>query len=139
MQYTIDELITLARVYLAHTGIAASRLGAELAGNTKLFIRLFEGDDCLSRSAERASSWFDENWPELLSWPEGVPQRRKPGKRPTLPAPPGWELVDPGFGQPPFWRQLAFETRLQSPLARPRRSRRAADEAPAKAFHSADN
>jgi hypothetical protein len=77
MQYTTDELVILARVYLAASGVAASRLGREIAGNDKMFVRLLAGEgDIASRSGEQASVWFDKNWPLHVKWPAQVPRAR---------------------------------------------------------------
>ena len=73
MQYTVDELSILTRAYLSATGISVSRLGHAVADNSKLFVRILRGDDCLSRSAELASRWFEKNWPLHVGWPENLP------------------------------------------------------------------
>ncbi len=82
--YSTAELVLLARWYLWHTGIPISRLGIMAARNDKLFIRLFQGLDCTARSAERASDWFDDNWPEDLPWPRQVRRRIKPAAAAVL-------------------------------------------------------
>jgi hypothetical protein len=76
--YSRRELVILARAYLAASGMAASTLGIKAAGNDRLFIRLFKGLDCKASSAERASLWFEANWPpgELLPWPAEVRRLR---------------------------------------------------------------
>jgi hypothetical protein len=73
--YSTTELTTLAVSYIRATGIAPSTLGMRCAGNDKLFIRMFRGLDCTARSAERASRWFNENWPSAVPWPKSVPRQ----------------------------------------------------------------
>jgi hypothetical protein len=76
--YSRRELVILARAYLAASGIAASTLGITAAGNDRLFIRLFKGLDCKASTAERASLWFEANWPPqgILEWPAEVRRLR---------------------------------------------------------------
>jgi hypothetical protein len=75
--YTVAELVELARVYMAATGVRASRLSVMAAGHNRLFERLMEGFDCRAEQAERASRWFDNNWPEDLEWPKTVVRQHK--------------------------------------------------------------
>jgi hypothetical protein len=77
MMYTTAELVELATTYVAATGVTFSRLSKLAANNNRLFERLSEGFDCHADMAERASAWFDENWPEDLAWPKGVTRRIK--------------------------------------------------------------
>jgi hypothetical protein len=76
--YSRRELVILARAYVAASGMAPSTLGIKAAGNDRLFIRLFAGLDCKASSAERASLWFEKNWPPagLLEWPAEVRRLR---------------------------------------------------------------
>lgn len=74
--YSTAQIITLAKAYLIGTEMAVSTLGVHVAGNDKLFSRLFEGFDCLASSIEAASDWFDLNWPRSLEWPREVPRRQ---------------------------------------------------------------
>lgn len=75
MMYTASELVELAHTYMAATGWTASRLSKQAANNNRLFERLAEGFDCHSDMCERASAWFDENWPPELDWPKSVTRR----------------------------------------------------------------
>jgi hypothetical protein len=72
--YTVAELITLARVYIEATGVLVPRLSGAAFGNPKTLARLFDGLDCYAQAAERASAWFDDNWPLHVPWPDGVPR-----------------------------------------------------------------
>lgn len=75
MMYTVSELLDLARTYMAATGTTASRLSKLAANNNRLFERLSEGYDCHADMCERASGWFDKNWPGDLEWPKSVKRR----------------------------------------------------------------
>ena len=134
MQYTLSELRRLFVVLIEATGAVPSTLGTRISQNPKLIPRLLDGDGCASMTGERASDYIDANWPEHLPWPEDVPRRDYQAPQPTRPAPPGWELVYPGHGQPPFWRELAIEN--APPAAR--RARREFDSV-TKPVHATDN
>jgi len=75
--YTIDQLVVLARAYVAATGVALSTVSLRaVPGNDRFFGGLIAGRDCSARNAERAGNWFDENWPDTVPWPKEVPRRR---------------------------------------------------------------
>ena len=76
MMYTASELVELATTYMAATKCTSSRLSKLAANNNRLFERLTEGFDCHSDMCERASNWFDKNWPDDLQWPSSVTRRR---------------------------------------------------------------
>lgn len=75
--YTVAELVELARVYMAAKGIPASRLSVMQSSHNRLFERLMLGFDCRAEQAERASRWFDDNWPPDLDWPKTVVRQHK--------------------------------------------------------------
>jgi hypothetical protein len=75
--YSSNDLRLLARAYLKATGVPISTLGRQVAGNDKLFVGLLEGRDCRALSAERASRYFDENWPPGAKWPATVMPSRE--------------------------------------------------------------
>jgi hypothetical protein len=58
------------------TGTSRTRLSILSAGHNRLFERLLEGFDCRTQAAERASDWFDQNWPKEVPWPKDVAKRR---------------------------------------------------------------
>lgn len=70
---------------MAQTGMTASRLSIIAADHNRLFERLLEGYECRTDIAERASLWFDGNWPEEIPWPktvrrQGWPETIRPEK-----------------------------------------------------------
>jgi hypothetical protein len=75
--YSCEQLVRLAEAFLAHADIGISTLGLAAVGNNKFFGRLAQGYDCLMSNAERATDWFNHNWPADLAWPHGVPDRRR--------------------------------------------------------------
>ena len=93
--YTVAELRILAELYLAATGVAMPRLSAAAFGNVKTLQRLLEGLDCYAQAAERASAWFDTNWPLHVPWPHDIPRaagrfrlegRRRSDEKAAMPA-----------------------------------------------------
>lgn len=78
MIYTADELVVLSRAYMAATGTSRTKLGQVAAGHNRLIDRLIDGYDCRTQAAERASNWFDANWPEWVPWPASVRRRHQP-------------------------------------------------------------
>jgi hypothetical protein len=84
---TAAELLILARAYSETTGLSLATVGeracasmtaGKRGGNSKIFTRLALGHGCISTSIDRASRWFDENWPDDTPWPAEVP---RPGRR----------------------------------------------------------
>jgi len=80
--YTTADLRKLARAYVAGTGTTLSRLGTRAANNDRLFTRLSQGFSCRLDIAERASWWFNANWPETVPWPKDVERREVPQPTP---------------------------------------------------------
>ena len=73
--YTVPELIELGQQYMAGTGTSRTKLSILAAGHNRLFERIFAGYDCRTQAAERASDWFDRNWPADVDWPKAVEPR----------------------------------------------------------------
>jgi hypothetical protein len=73
--HSTAELVILAQAYSSWADISISRMGELAAKNDKLFHRLIGGLDCYASSAERASRFFDRNWPAQLPWPPGGGRR----------------------------------------------------------------
>jgi hypothetical protein len=71
--FTAIHLKALAEAYCAATGDSLHALGTRSMSQPKLFKRLVEGRGCTLGTAERASVWFMENWPDDVPWPDGVP------------------------------------------------------------------
>ena len=98
--YSPEELARLATAFCNHTGFALSTLSDRVVGNDKTFIHLVKGRDCRASAAERATEFFNSNWPIVLPWPDGVrrhmrgrpkpggqkPRARKPKTKTTAPA-----------------------------------------------------
>jgi hypothetical protein len=74
---TIEQLLTLARVYSEMTGLSLREIGrAACNGNHKFLVRLENGEGANIRSIERAAAWLADNWPAAEPWPVGVPRPR---------------------------------------------------------------
>jgi hypothetical protein len=69
-----DDLLTLARAYSEALDIALSTAGMRACGNVYVFNRLAEGKGCHSKTLDKASAWFAENWPDGVPWPAGIPR-----------------------------------------------------------------
>ena len=84
---TAYDLLALARIYLAATGMSRSRLGLESCGNRMIFFRLERGLGCHSASLERAHAWFAEHWEDTgIPWPAEIAKPRPPR---------GWPRITP--------------------------------------------
>jgi len=71
---TEADLITLARIYSAHSGLTLSTVGTYAAMDGKFFLSLISGSGCTMKRASRIVSWFDSHWPEDLEWPRAIPR-----------------------------------------------------------------
>lgn len=76
MQYTVQELIKLAKTYRDNVNTTDTALSYRIGGNGKFLGRLLAAGDMRSGPCERASIWFDENWPPGVAWPRDVPRAR---------------------------------------------------------------
>jgi hypothetical protein len=74
--YEPDELVRLAEAYAAAKGRALSTISIKIFGRShdKLFTRLRAGCGCNTTTAQQASRWFDQHWPEDLPWPLAAPR-----------------------------------------------------------------
>lgn len=70
------QLLSLARAYADHTGLAISTLATYAQKDGKFFDRLEKGGDCTSRVGSRVVDWFLDNWPADLEWPRDIPRPR---------------------------------------------------------------
>jgi len=75
MIYSPTELVILARAYCAN-GTLMSSLGKKVLDNYKFFPLLEAGKGAHSGNLEKASDWFEENWPADIEWPKEVARTR---------------------------------------------------------------
>ena len=68
------ELMTLADCYTGHVGLTLSTVGAYSANDGKFFVRLRDGYDCRTKTAQKVANWFSTNWPADLEWPRDIPR-----------------------------------------------------------------
>lgn len=52
------DLMTLADRYTGHVGIKLSTVGAYSANDGKFFLRLGDGYDCRTKTAQKVADWF---------------------------------------------------------------------------------
>jgi hypothetical protein len=75
------DLLILARLYAAATGLSLSTLGKRACGNNRIFLRLAGGSGANVRTLERVETYFRATWPDNASWPEdirpGLGERRR--------------------------------------------------------------
>jgi hypothetical protein len=75
--YARSELAVLAGAFLTWAPhIKTAKLSRALVGDYRFVDNLLAGRDCKASAVERASAWFDANWPLVLDWPANVPRRR---------------------------------------------------------------
>lgn len=74
--YTNQEILTLAQKWSDHYGLTLWTVSRRIFGkhNSMTFMNMAGGAGCHSRNLEKASRWFNENWPEDEPWP--LPYRR---------------------------------------------------------------
>lgn len=73
-----EMLISLAKTYAAHCGLALATVSTYAANDGKYFRNLQkEGSRLTLRKAERLHHWFARNWPDDLEWPADVPRPPK--------------------------------------------------------------
>jgi len=74
---TAYDLLLLARIYLAATGVSRTQLGQISCGNRMIYFRLERGLGCHSASLEKAHAWFAEHWENTgIPWPAEIPKPR---------------------------------------------------------------
>lgn len=71
---TIEQIKKLASAYSRHTDLKQTTLGVYAVNDGKFFLRLADGYDCRTKTAQKVLEWFAANWPEDLAWPESVPR-----------------------------------------------------------------
>ena len=78
----MDEksLIDLGQRCADARGISLWRVGFEVAGDGKFFIRLQAGRTCTLRSARAVVQHLSDRWPKDLEWPADIP---RPSPRPS--------------------------------------------------------
>ena len=78
----MDEksLVLLGQRYADARGISLWRVGFEVAGDGKFFVRLREGKTCTLRSARTVVQHLSDRWPNGLEWSDDIP---RPPPRPS--------------------------------------------------------
>jgi len=68
------EIRRLADVYSGAKNQKLSRISTQACGNWATLGRLADGKAMRSDTLERASRWFDANWPSDVPWPLSTPR-----------------------------------------------------------------
>ena len=66
------QLLTLAKVYATATGRSESRVATIVQSKGTFFELLRSGRGCTVDTYLKVKRWFWDNWPESVSWPDGV-------------------------------------------------------------------
>lgn len=69
-----QHILTLADALGAHRNLTHWRISYLLRGNGNFLARLSKGSTCTLKTYGSCVSWFSENWPDDLEWPESVPR-----------------------------------------------------------------
>lgn len=76
-----DQIVRLARVFAAHTGLKVSTISTYAASDGKWLKGLDEGNGCTLRKAAAVVGWFSEHWPDAdLEWPSDIQRPTKTGR-----------------------------------------------------------
>lgn len=67
-----EQILLVADVYAAHRGIGRKRVSTIVMNRGSKLDEIANGGDLTTGIFERAMSWFSDNWPDGLDWPEGV-------------------------------------------------------------------
>lgn len=76
--FSMKQLLSLAETYASATSTSTISLAEKISGNWKLFTQIKSGKACTAKTAEAATEWFLDNWPEDIAWPhDQVPDLRQ--------------------------------------------------------------
>jgi hypothetical protein len=79
-----DNLLKCASAYAEKREISLSTLGRLAAGDWRFFANLSEDDKTFTaRKYDEVVSWFSDNWPDDLAWPDGVSRATEPSEIPS--------------------------------------------------------
>ena len=67
-----EQIVRLAEVWGAHMRFSESTVSQRLMRASGWLRHLREGADMTTGTYLKAKTWFRENWPADLPWPEGV-------------------------------------------------------------------
>jgi hypothetical protein len=79
---SIEQLLTLSRLYAEAQGIKLSTLSSRMFNDGKRLDAIEAGRPIQVTTFERAMQWLSDNWPEDPAWPAGITR-----PRPTAPTP----------------------------------------------------
>lgn len=67
-----EEIVHLADLYCAATGLSRKRVSTLAMNGGHRLDRLAEGGDVQSRTHGAALQWFSDNWPDDTDWPAHI-------------------------------------------------------------------
>ena len=75
-----EVLLTLFECYCQRAKLSQARVSTLVFNHGGRIARIRAGRDFTVGSYERALRWFSDQWPEELSWPEGIPRPSRAGQ-----------------------------------------------------------
>lgn len=69
-----SHLLSLVGVYAEALGIGVTTVWRQAINDPAFQERLRSENTITLRTYDKAVAWFDENWPESLSWPTDIPR-----------------------------------------------------------------
>ena len=75
-----EVLLTLFECYCRRAKLSQARVSTLVFNHGGRIARIRAGRDFTVGSYERALRWFSDQWPEELSWPEGIPRPSRAGQ-----------------------------------------------------------
>jgi hypothetical protein len=69
------DLLTIAHAFGRATNRSLARVSTMVRNDGKFFDRLERGAGCTMATFEACMQWFADNWPDDVTWPEGIVRR----------------------------------------------------------------
>lgn len=67
-----QKLLAVADAHHAATGRSHARIATIVTNRSGFFRDIRGGGECTLGTYEKVMSWFSDNWPTGLEWPDGV-------------------------------------------------------------------
>lgn len=74
---TKNHIIKLAETYGAKLNLSHWAVSMRILKKGDFFLRLNNGRDCQTGTANKVLVWFSTNWPTDLDWPSDIPRPEK--------------------------------------------------------------
>ena len=74
MSDSANRLLSLLRLFAAHTGLSVSTVSRHALGSGDVPGRLLAGGTITVRRMDRGLQYMSDNWPEGVPWPDHTPR-----------------------------------------------------------------